>query len=170
MLSFRTRAAAIAGATIGAAVLAAAIGLPATAATTGAGAPARSAPVISAKHVVRAPAASVLNSCAAHDWCAYSNYDFNINTGGTEWTWSNYSYNHWYYVGSAENDKWHSWVSGRGWTTIVGYSYPESQKGIAACFGGGAVVAYPGNYPGTSISEAGSISSIDFATPGAECP
>jgi hypothetical protein len=139
-----------------------------TLAATGASAAPAAATSLLSPHIVRSPNTSVSNSCPAHDWCAYSGYDYT----GTEWIWSNYSYNHWYYVGSAENDKWHSWVSGRGWTTMVGYSYPESQSGIAACFTGGSVVAHPGNYPGTSISEAGSISSIDFfnTSSGAECP
>jgi hypothetical protein len=112
-----------------------------------------------------------LSSCAAHDWCAYSNYDFNINTGGTEWIWSNYSYNHWYYVGSSENDKWHSWVSGRGWTTGIGDNYPVS-PGPWACVTGGRIEAYPGNYPGTSIGEAGTVSSINFfnTSNGVACP
>jgi hypothetical protein len=118
-----------------------------------------------------APAIPASAVCAAHDWCAYSNYDFNLSGGGTEWVWSNYSYNVWYYVGKAQNDQWHSWSSGRGWLTGIGYSYPESSSNVWACVGGGSRVAYPGNYPGTSISEAGSASSVNFwSSNNVECP
>lgn len=113
-------------------------------------------------------------TCGAHDWCAFADYDFNIgNSGATEWIWSSYSYNTWYYVGSAENDKWYSWISSRGWTTGIGLNYPVSHgSGAWACVTGGDKVAYPGDYPGTSTSEVASVSSINFfnTSTGVACP
>jgi len=120
-----------------------------------------------------APAIPARASCAAHDWCAYSNVEYNQFTLGTEWVWNsnNYAKNHWYYVTAAQNDKWQSWISGRGWLTGIGYSYPESSSNIWACVGGGGAVGSPGNYPGTSISEKKSVSSIVFwSSNNVECP
>jgi hypothetical protein len=80
-------------------------------------------------------------------------------------------YNHWYYVGAAQNDKWQSWNSGRGWLTGIGYSYPESSSNVWDCVGGGGAVAFPGDYPGTSISEVSSVSSVSFwSSNNVECP
>jgi hypothetical protein len=131
-----------------------------------------SGPVISAPHIVTSVAAANNSICADHYWCAFSDTYFNMYTGsGTEWIWKNYSYNYWYYVGNAQNDKWFSFASGRGWTTGIGLNYPESNGNIWACVGGGAQVGYPPNFPGTSTSEQGNISSINFfSTSNVFCP
>jgi hypothetical protein len=120
-----------------------------------------------------APAIPAQANCAAHDWCAYSVAGFDPDGNGTEWVWSNYSYNHWYYVGSGENDQWRSWISGRGWTTGIGLNYPESTApAYWACVTGGARVGSPGDYPGTSRSESASVSSVNFfnTSNGVACP
>jgi len=126
--------------------------------------PNRSGQTVSAHHVAASATPDSVGGCPDHDWCAYSNTDFNILDGGTEWTWYSYSYGVWYYVGSAENDQWYSWISARGWTTGIGLNYPESHGNIWDCVAGGAEVAFPGNWPvnNKSISEEGSVSSINF--------
>jgi hypothetical protein len=124
--------------------------------------PTRSGPTVSTHHIATSATPDTL--CPSHDFCAYSNIDFDIGSGGSEWVWNNYSYNLWYYVGNAENDQWYSWASGRGWETGIGLNNPESNGNVWACVPGGGEVAFPGNWPvnNRSISEEGSVSSVRF--------
>lgn len=110
----------------------------------------------SASTVVVTPAA--LNGCANHSLCLYS---------GTNYLYNKYTYTYggnggsglWNYVGAAANDQAWSLIAYRTDWTLIGDNYPLS--GPWMCIRGIAQLpdlnSY--DYPGYSISVAGSISS-----------
>jgi len=99
-----------------------------------------------------------LNGCAAHSLCLYSGASYT----GTKWTYTyggNGGSGAWKYVGAAANDKAYSLVNYRTYVTTIGQAYPNGT--YWACIDG--VDSTPNlnnfDYPGSSISEALSISS-----------